>query len=89
MHKFKQVFEISAALVKKQVINQGKVLFFSCVTLRSSMRTHPRPLTSVTDHHKNTKTHPLPKHDIITERPFNGFFINLQDKKQVQNEICY
>ena len=46
MHKFKQVFEISAALVKKQVINPGKVLFFSCVTLRSSMRTHPRPLTS-------------------------------------------
>ena len=32
MHKFKQVFEISAALVKEQVINEGKVLiiFFLC-----------------------------------------------------------
>ena len=32
MYKFKQVFEISAALVKEQVINQGKkVLIFFLV----------------------------------------------------------
>ena len=57
MHKFKQVFQISAALVKEQVTNQGKSIdnFFSCVTLRSSMRTHPCPLISVTDYHEKQK----------------------------------
>ena len=55
---FKQVFEISVALVKEQVINQGKKSiddFFSCVTLQGSMRTHQRPLISVTDHHEKHK----------------------------------
>ena len=57
MYKFKQVFEISTALVKEQVINQGKkvLIFFSCVTLRSPMMTHPRPLISVTDYHEQRK----------------------------------
>ena len=36
------------------------------------------------------KTHPRPsKHDVIIERPFNEFFINLRGKKQVENKICY
>ena len=38
---------------------------------------------------KNTKTHPPPKHDTIFEHPFNGFPINLQGKKQVENKACY
>ena len=35
---------------------------------------------------KNTKTHPPPKYAVVIERLFNGFPINLQGKKQVENK---
>ena len=35
--------------------------FFSSVTLLSSMRTHPRPLISVTENHEKHKDPPTPK----------------------------
>ena len=62
-------------------VSQNTTKFFSCVTLRSSTRTHPRPLIRSRIITKNTKNHPTPKHGVIIERPFNGFSINLQAKK--------
>ena len=61
-------------------------MIFFLVSRYGALRTHPRPLISVTIHQFITKTHPPPKHDVITERPFNGFSINFQGKKQVENK---
>ena len=81
MYKFKQVFEISEALVKKQVKNQVKKYcwFFFLCDVKEPCEDPPTPL----------KTHPPPKHDVITECPLNGFSINPQGKKQTENKICY
>ena len=65
MYKFKQVFEISAAFVKEQVINQGKTyFFFLCDVMKlyeaSPPLTPPHPVISVTDHQEKHKEPPTP-----------------------------